>query len=438
MNVAAGLAAVLLLTLATGWFVAFEFAYTAANKGRLEELAEAGDRRAVRALKIMRRLSFILSGAQLGITVTALVVGFIAEPVFRDALAPLFTAMGVPDRAARGIAVTAGFLVATTLQMVLGELGPKNLAIAVPERLALGLSGSVAAYARLTGPLIRMFDSAANGLLRLLGIEPVEELEHTVSAEELELIVSESERQGALNEAKADLLSRAIAFRTLRAGDAMVPRHEVAALPITATCADLRALALSTGHSRFPVTGEVGLDDVKGVVQAKDILRVPPDSRDFAPIRPLVKPALAAPESALLGPLLSELRGAHRQLAVVIDEYGGTAGIVTLEDIVEELVGAIQDEYDPAEPGVVALPDGSFRLPGWWRLHEVHRDTGIELPEGDYDTVGGLVMAQLGRVPVVDDLVDVDGVTIVVEDLRGLAVGRVRLRRHGDRRRERD
>ena len=417
----------MLLTLATGWFVAFEFAFTAANKGRLEELAEAGDRRAARALHITRRLSFVLSGAQLGITVTALVVGFIAEPVFRDALAPLFSAIGLSDRAAYGIAVSAGFLIATTLQMVLGELGPKNLAIAIPERLAISLGGSVALYSRLAGPLIRMFDGAANGLLRLIGIEPVEELEHTVSAEELGLIVTESERQGALNEAKAELLSRAIAFRGLRAGDAMVPRHEVASLPIDASCAQLRALAQQTGHSRFPVTGESGLDDVKGVVQAKDLLRVASDSREFAPIRPLVRPALAVPESALLGPLLSELRGAHRQLAVVIDEYGGTAGIVTLEDIVEELVGAIQDEYDPAEPGVVALTDGAFRVPGWWRLHEVYRDTAVELPDGDYDTVGGLVMAQLGRVPAVDDRVEVGGVTIVVEALRGLAVGRVRL-----------
>ena len=430
MRTVLGVGAVVVLILANGWFVAGEFAFTAASKSRLEELADGGSTKAARALAVTRRLSFVLSGAQLGITVTSLIVGFIAEPVFRDALQPLFALLGLSEAAASGVAVTIGFVLATGGQMVFGELAPKNLAIAVPERFAMSLAGSIGLYTRMAGPLIRLFDSAANGLLRAVGIEPIEELDSAVSPEELELIVNESERHGALDEAKADLLSRALAFRTLRAGDAMVPRHEVDSLPIDATCEDLRRLALRTGHSRFPVTGEAGLDDVKGVVQAKDVLRVPLESREFAPLRPLVQPALAVPESALLGPLLADLRGAHRQLAVVVDEYGGTAGIVTLEDIVEELVGSIQDEYDSAEPVVTPLADGSWRIPGWWRLHEIERDTGVTLPDGDYDTVGGLIMAILGRVPSVGDVVEVPGATLQVELLRGLAVGRVRLQPH--------
>jgi CBS domain containing-hemolysin-like protein len=432
MTIALGLGAVVLLILANGWFVAGEFAFTAANKTRLDELAKQGNSKAARALAVTRRLSFVLSGAQLGITVTSLIVGFIAEPVFRDALQPLFQLLGMPPAVASGVAVTSGFVLATGAQMVFGELAPKNLAIAVPDRFSMSLARSVWIYTRVAGPVIRLFDSASNRLLRALGIEPIEELESAVSPEELELIVNESEKHGALDEAKADLLSRALAFRSLRAGDAMVPRHEVASLPIDATCGDLRQLALQTGHSRFPVTGEAGLDDVKGVVQVKDVLRVPADSRDFAPLRPLVQPALAVPESALLGPLLADLRGAHRQLAVVVDEYGGTAGIVTLEDIVEELVGSIQDEYDRAEPVVSRLGDSEWRVPGWWRLHEVERDTGVTLPEGDYDTVGGLIMAELGRVPTVGDVVELPEAMLYVEALRGLAVGRARLQAKTD------
>ncbi|MDP9405008.1 MAG: hemolysin family protein [Actinomycetota bacterium] len=427
MLVALGLVAVLALILANGWFVAGEFAFVAARRGRLEELAEQGDRRAERALAVLSRLSFVLSGAQLGITVTSLVVGFIAEPTFGRALTPLLRLAGLPDSAAFGVAVSVGFVLATATQMVLGELGPKNLAIAEPERVALSLARGTLLYNRLAGPVINVFDRAANRLVRSAGIEPVDELKAGVSAEELQLIISESSREGSLDEGTAALLRRALEFRQLRAADAMVPRPQVAALPVDATCADLRGLAIETGHSRFPVIGDDGLDDVAGVVQAKDVFAVPPEARDHTPVRSLLKPVLAVPESTLLGPLLGELRDARSQLAVVVDEYGGTAGIVTLEDIVEELVGNIQDEYDPAEPGVQRLAAGAFRLPGSWRVDETVRDTGVALPEGDYDTVGGLVMAVLGRVPAAGDSVTVPGATLHVETMSGLAVDRVRL-----------
>ncbi len=427
MLVALGLVAVLALILANGWFVAGEFAFVAARRGRLEELADQGDRRAARALDVLGQLSFVLSGAQLGITVTSLVVGFIAEPTFGRALTPVLRLAGLPEGAAFGVAVSVGFVLATAAQMVLGELGPKNLAIAEPERFALLLARGTHLYNRVAGPVISVFDRAANRLVRSVGIEPVDELKAGVSAEELELIISESSREGSLNEGTAALLRRALEFRELRAADAMVPRPQVASLPADATCADLRRLAIETGHSRFPAVGDDGLDDIAGVVQAKDVLAVPVDARDRTPVRSLLKPVLAVPESALLGPLLGELRDARSQLAIVVDEYGGTAGIVTLEDIVEELVGNIQDEYDPAEPGVQRLAAGTFRLPGSWRVDETVRDTDVALPEGDYDTVGGLVMALLGRVPQTGDSVAVPGATLHVEAMSGLAVDRVRL-----------
>ena len=287
-------------------------------------------------------------------------------------------------------------------------------------------------YTRLASPIIKLFDNSSNALLRMFGIEPVEELSRAVSPEELEYIIGESSRGGVLDASTASLLSRALDFRSLRAVDAMVPRVHVQSIDADATGAALRELVVSSGHSRFPVTGDDGLDDVVGVVQAQDLLRLPADSRDTTLIRTFLKPVLAVPESTQLGPLLADMRNSHTQLAVVVDEYGGTAGIVTLEDIVEELVGNIEDEHDPAEPMVHALPDGSFVVPGSWRVDETIRDTGVELPEGDYETLSGLIMEQLGRLPDVGDVVTVEGASLLVERTDGLAVGQVRLTPAGD------
>lgn len=427
MLTALGLVAVVALILANGYFVAGEFAYVAARRTRLEDRAQAGDRGAVRALGVLKRLSFMLSGAQLGITATSLVVGYIAEPTLGRVLTPVVALAGVPPAAAAGLALTIGFVLATAAQMVFGELAPKNLAIAKPEPFAIALARTTSWYLRLAGPVIQLFDGAANRLLRALGIEPVEELEGAVTPEELGVIIEESGRHGGLTPNQTALLARALEFRALRASDAMVPRPQVMTVSAHATCDELRRLALDSGHSRFVVVGDRGLDDVRGIVHAKDLLSLDPQRRATAPIAQLMAPACAVPESATLPRLLAELRDARTTLAVVVDEYGGTAGIVTLEDVVEELVGEIRDEYDPAEPVVEALPDGSYLLPGNWRLDETERDTGVALPAGDYDTVSGLIMARLGHLPAVGDTVDVGSAELRVEALAGLAVGRVRL-----------
>jgi len=428
---ALGLLAVLALILANGYFVAAEFAYVATRRARLEEARDAGDRRAPRALAVLGRLSFMLSGAQLGITVTSLVVGFIAEPTLGRAIAPLLAPLGLGEAATGSLALSIGFVLATATQMVLGELAPTNLAIARPEAFALGLARSTALYTALAAPVIRLFDSAANRLLRRLGIEAVEELGAVVSPEELGLIVQHSGREGALTPAQATLLSRALDFRSLRAADVMVPRTRVVWLPVQSTCEDLRAAAIESGHSRFLLIGD-GLDDVRGVVQAKDVLGVPVEARAGTPVSRLAAEGLAVPESALLGPLLADLRAAHTPMAVVIDEYGGTAGILTLEDIVEELVGEIQDEHDPTEPAVEALSTGEFVVPGSWRIDEVERDTGLNLPPGDYDSLGGLVIQRLGRIAEAGDEVQLEHTTLRVEDVDGLAVGHVRLTPNDD------
>ena len=419
-----GLLAILGLILATAFFVAGEFAYVTVRRSRLEERAAEGDARAVRALQVVGRLSFVLSGAQLGITVTSLVLGFIATPTLGSLVHPLLVLLRVPERARAGTAATVALVVATIAAMILGELAPKNLAIARSESFARWLASPTLLFNRGFGWLIRVFDSAANGLLRLLRIDPVEQLETGVSSEELELIIVESSSGGQISADQADLLTRALEFRQLRAADVMVPRPQISALAGDATGADVRALAADSGHSRFPVV-DAERDDVIGVVQAKDLLRYAPEERDTLPVRSLLTAVLAVPESAPLPSVVSEMRRGRSPMAVVIDEYGATIGVVTLEDIVEELVGSIQDEYDPAEPGAMPIPGGGWRVPGTWRIDEAQRDTGLVLPEGDYDTVAGLLMSSLERMPREGDRVRVPGVLLEVERMDGLAVDSV-------------
>jgi CBS domain containing-hemolysin-like protein len=431
MSFLLGAVAFVVLVLATAYCVAVEFAYVATGRHKLEERDREGDRRAAHALAVQRRLSFMLSGAQLGITVTSLLLGVIVEPTLARALRPVLELTGVSPVAVPGIAVVLALLIATGIAMVFGELAPKNLAIGEPERVALRLARPTRFLLRVAGPVIAFFDNASNGLLRLVGIEPAEELDHAVTAEELEVIIAESGRVGSLTASQTGLLQRVLDFRALRAGEVLVPRPSVVTITADATCAELAELARTSGLSRFPVVG-VGddLDDVIGVVVAKDVLAVPHERRADESVRALLTPPLAVPESALLSPLLTELREAHSQLALVVDEHGGVTGIVTLEDILEELVGDIRDEYDRALPAVRALRDGSYLVPGSWRLDECARDTGVVLPQGDYETLSGLVMAQLGRVPRVGDQVDTAAARLRVEALRGFAVRSIRLRPH--------
>jgi len=422
---ALGLLAVVALIVANGYFVAAEFAYVAARRAKLEEQAEEGDRRSRRAVRVHKRLSFMLSGAQLGITVTSLVVGFIAEPTLGQALEPVMGAIGVPERAQAGVALSVGFVLATAAQMVLGELAPKNLAIAKPEPIARALAGPTLVFLRLAGPLIRIFDGSANRLLRAVGIEPAEELAAGVSVEELDLIVEESAESGKLTVRQAALLERAIDFGNLLASAAMVPWNRVSTIASTATCEELRTKVRET-HSRFPVLDDGG--GVFGVVHAKDLLDVEDDALETTPVAALTRPPLVVPEVATLRTVLAELRREGTEMAIVADEHGAPAGVVTLEDIVEELVGDISDEYDPTLPEAEAEDDGRWTVPGRLRLDEIERSTGIVLPEGDgYDTVAGLVMSHLQRLGRVGDRVEVDGVTVEVLAMDGWAVASVRL-----------
>ena len=424
MTTALGLIAVVILIAANGYFVAAEFAFVASRRSRFTEAAEDGDKKSIKAVAVHKRLSFMLSGAQLGITVTSLVLGFIARPAIAGAIEPVLEAVGLGS-ASFGVSITLAFVLATIAQMVFGELAPKNLAIAKPEPVARAVAGSTLLFMKVAGPLIRLFDGAANKLLRLFGIEPVDELHSGVSTEELDLIVDSSAESGHLTPSQAVLLERAIDFAELEASDAMVAWNKVVSIDGVATASDLRD-AMASRRSRFPVVDRDG--KVAGIVHAKDLLGVDRTKYDTTLVQSLMHEVIAVPESAGLTAVLHQLRTNSTEMALVIDEYGGPAGIITLEDVVEELVGEIEDEYDPTETS-----EQSEDSPGIWtvtatsRPDEIERTTGLQLPDGEYDTVAGLVLDQLERVAQVGDEVTVDGVHIEVTEIDGYAIEEVRI-----------
>ena len=427
---ALGLVAVVVLIAANGYFVAAEFAYVASRRSKFAEGADDGDKKSIRALAVHKRLSFMLSGAQLGITVTSLVLGFIARPAIAGAIEPVLEAVGVGASASFGVSLVIAFVLATIAQMVFGELAPKNLAIAKPEPVARAVAGSTLLFMKVAGPVIRLFDGSANRLLRLFGIEPVEELHGAVSTEELDLIVDSSAESGHLTVRQAGLLERAIDFGELEASDAMVAWNKVVTIDGSATAADLRD-AMASRRSRFPVVDPEG--KVQGIVHAKDLLGVERTAYDAVLVHSLMHHVIAVPEAASLTVVLSELRTHSTEMALVIDEYGGPAGIVTLEDIVEELVGEIEDEYDPTESSEQAeTAPGVWVISGTSRPDEIERATGLELPDGEYDTVAGLVLDRLERLAETGDSVIVDGVLIEVTDVDGYAIEEVRLQVHVD------
>ncbi|HSI92781.1 MAG TPA: hemolysin family protein [Jiangellaceae bacterium] len=426
MNTALGILAVLLLTLGTGYFVTCEFAYISADRVELSRQAAAGDRRAATALRVMRRLSFMLSAAQVGITVTALIVGAIAEPALAQAVRPVLAATGLPDAVVPGIALALGFAIATVVQMVLGELVPKNLALARAEPLAKRLAPSVLVYLAVAGPVVRLFDESANWLLRKVGIEPVEELHHGATLEELGHIIGESREStehGTLSDGLSALLERALSFTLRTAGEVMVPRPDVVPVPASGTPDQLIEIVAEHGHSHYPVLGE-GTDEVVGVAGVRELMCIPAGATTGLTLATVARPALLVPDTIQLPSLVEQMQEQREEFAVVLDEYGGLAGIVTFEDIAEELVGEISDEND--EDVVVATKEA-----GWWqvdagrRVDEVASHTGLRLPgSDDYETVAGLIVTTLGRFAEPGDrLVVADGSADAVE-IEVLSVGR--------------
>jgi CBS domain containing-hemolysin-like protein len=415
-----------LLTLGTGVFVAAEFSLVTLDRAAVERAAAAGDRSAPGILAGLRTLSTQLSGAQVGITLTTLLVGFLVEPSVSRLLQGPLRAAAVPEAAIPVASVGVGMFLATTVSMLVGELVPKNLAISVPMATARWAVPLQRGFTFATLPLIRLLNGSANRVLHALGIEPAEELSGSRTPEELAALVRRSAEAGTLDEGTAVLLARSLRFSGHTAADVMTHRIRMVSVRRDDTAADVVRLARQTGHSRFPVVGD-GLDDVLGVVHVKRAISVPHGRRSEVPAAALMSDALRVPETVRLDPLLTQLRQQGLQLAVVSDEYGGTAGVVTLEDLVEELVGDVVDEHDRARSGLRRLRDGSWLVPGLLRPDEVRQRLGADIPDDPaYETLGGFVMARLGRIPVAGDGVVVGGGTLRVERLDGRRVERLR------------
>jgi CBS domain containing-hemolysin-like protein len=403
LEILLGVLVVLVVTAFTGYFVAQEFGYMAVDRSRLRAAAAAGDTGAGRALEITGRTSFMLSGAQLGITVTGLVVGYVAEPLIGEGLGELLGLTGVPTVVGVAAGTVLALLFATAVQMVVGELFPKNLAIARPEPVARRLARSTAWYLRLFGPVIRVFDAASNLLLRAVRIEPVHDVEHAATPRDLEAIIDESRASGDLPAELSTVLDRVLDFADRPARAAMIPRPRVATAAADETLAEL-VERMADGHSRYPVVDH-DLDDVVGMICLRDVLALPEARLSRLRVRDVARPALLLPASLPLPDVLDGLRAAGDALACVVDEYGGLAGVITMEDVAEELVGEIGDEHD-ARPVLEPLAgDGGWIVPGSTLVEELERLVQRDLPRGGYTTVGGLLMAELGRLPEPGDTV---------------------------------
>ena len=420
----------ILLSVACGAFVAAEFSLTTVERSELERAVERGERGAAGALKAVRNLTFQLSGAQLGITVTNLVVGMLSEPSIAALIAGPLESLGVSASASSSLALVIGTALSTVFLMVVGELVPKNWAISSPLAVAKRVATPQRLFSAAFRPFITHLNNTANRLVRLFGIEPAEELASARGPQELAALARHSAKEGALEPDTAELFVRTLNLADLTAENVMTPRVQVIALDAQATCEDVANATRATGLSRFPVY-RGNLDSVVGVAHIKDCLTVPAERRPRVSVSELMREPLLVPESLTVDRLLDRLSG-KRTMAVVIDEYGGTAGVATLEDIVEEVVGEVRDEHDPHETSDLA-PAGVddqgralYSADGAARTDQLAR-VGLRLPEGPYETLAGLVATELGRIPQAGDTVEVADWRLDVVDASGRRAARVLL-----------
>lgn len=417
LSLLVGLLVVLLITVATGYFVAQEFAYMAVDRSRLAARSASGDRAADRALSITRRTSFMLSGAQLGITVTGLLVGYVAEPLIGTAVGEALGGTLIPAGTGVLIGTVLALLVSTLIQMLFGELFPKNLAIARPEALATWLARSTSIYLAVFGWLITIFDKASNALLRVLGIEPVHDVDHSATRRDLKHIVAESREGGEIVDDDSLILDRILDFPQQSVAHATVPRSRVDVIDIDTPLDEVREL-MSRGHSRYPVLDAD--DQVIGTIDLLDVLAEAgsgttenvaaaatgtTDTVTATGIRSLLRDPVFVPESLPLPDAVATLLERREQMACVVDEYGGFAGILTMEDLGEELVGDIADEHDHIVEELIETGDGTWTAPGIIPLDEVARVLQRELPTTSAQTLSGLVIEHLRGFPEVGDRV---------------------------------
>ena len=428
MSIWSGLVAIGVLLVVNAFFVAAEFSLVAVERARIDAASEAGERPARRVRRLQESLTRHLSGAQFGITLAALLLGFVAEPTVARILSG--------DAHATGASVALAIGMATVLHLVVAEQVPKYVALAIPERTALALAPAITAYGVATRLLVDLLNRTANAIVRFLGVEPKGQIQASRTLDELEDLIETSADDGSIDPDEATLLLRSIRFADKTAADALVPRVAIEALQRDEPATALVQLSLDSGHSRFPVYG-VDLDDIVGVVHVKSLYGRPAAERGRVPVADLMHKVLAVPETRELEYVLADMRVRRNQLAVVVDEHGGTAGIITLEDILEEILGEIGDETDRVEVRTRSEAQGSTVVSGRLNLDEVEEATGFRVPEGPYETLAGFVVARMGYLPEVSDMVVFDGWRIEVVAVDGHRVATLRVVAPGAAGRER-
>jgi CBS domain containing-hemolysin-like protein len=434
------LGAALLLIAASGVFVAAEFAFVTVDRSTVEAAAAGGDPGARGVQRALRSLSTQLSGAQVGITITNLAIGYLSEPAVATLVDGPLTAIGVPESAVHPVSIGLALLLSTVLTIIFGELVPKNLAIAAPLATARATQGPQRFFTAVMTWPIKLLNGSANAVVRRMGVEPQEELRSARSSTELASLIQRSAHLGTLDAETAELMERSVEFGSRTAGEIMTPRVRTVTVEEGDRCITVIEEARSTGFSRFPVLDQE--DQVVGMVHVKHVVALSVAERSTTRIKHVMAKPIVVPDSLRLDPLLALLRDDGFQMAIVLDEYGGHAGIVTLEDVVEEIVGDISDEHDRRGDQARERRDGTWSLSGLLRPDEVEDITGVTLPEDEnYDTIAGLVLQVLGRVPVTGDVAEVvvpdrsdpDDprerlATLTVLHMDGLRIDRVSLR----------
>ncbi|UZX03855.1 HlyC/CorC family transporter [Arthrobacter sp. CDRTa11] len=420
------LAAGFLLIAGTGFFVAVEFSLIALDQATVQRAIDNGDTGAVPLLKCLKSLSTQLSSCQLGITLTTLLTGYVMEPSVGRLLEGPLVALGIPGVAAASISLVIAMALATLLSMLLGELVPKNMAIALSFPVGKALARPQLVFTALFKPAILVLNGFSNKVLNVFGLEAKEEISGARTPAELASLVRRSAAMGTLDAGTANFVARTLNFSARTAADVMTPRIRVETIDADQPISDILDAARRTGYSRFPVIGESS-DDIRGLVHVKKAVAVPWDRRPNLEAGAIMTDVLRVPETIHLDALLAELREGNLQLAVVLDEYGGTAGIATLEDLVEEIVGEVADEHDKVRPGLLQSASGDWYFPGLLRPDELSEQIpGLSVPdESAYETVGGYVMSELGRIATVGDTVPVGGGTLSVTRMDGRRIDRI-------------
>lgn len=415
---------VVVLVLLNGFFVSVEYAMVKARAGRLDALIEEGKKRAVRARGIVNQMDAYLSACQLGITLVSLALGWLGEPAIASMLKPLAASMGLSDGAVHAVALVIAFLFIAILHIVLGELAPKSFAVNKAEPVLMMAAAPMNLFYKVMYPFIWLLNVLASGLLRLFRLTPVSETGTAHTEEEIRIIMQESNKSGLIDNTEMTLVDNIFEFADTMAREIMIPRTEMICLNNQITLEENLEIAQEGMRTRYPVCNG-DKDHIVGFIHIKDLMRG--GSSDYLD---LIRPILTVPESIQISTLLKLMQRAKTQIALLIDEYGGTSGLVTLEDIMEEIVGEIQDEFDQERPGIETVGDGEHSIDGLMLIEEINEHFGLHLDTDDYDTIGGWLYSKLeANSPQPGQSLEYDGHVFVVEETEHKRIARIKLLR---------